>query len=160
MIVVSNASPLIALAKVGRLDLLPELFESIFLSQAVYDEVAKSGGERPGALEIRKADWIEVKPIKDKSKVSYLLADLDKGEAETLVLAEELSANWVLLDETKARLVAELLSLNYIGTIGLLLLFKRSGKITLLRPVLDELRENHFYISERVYQIALAEAGE
>jgi predicted nucleic acid-binding protein len=160
VIVVSNASPLIALAKIGRLDLLPELFESIIVPQAVYDEVVTSGAERPGVLEIRQASWIKTRSITDQSKVSYLLAELDRGEAEALVLAEEVSANWVLLDETKARLVAELVGLHYIGTVGLLLLAKQLGKLAFLRPVLDELRANQFYISQKVYQAVLEEAGE
>jgi predicted nucleic acid-binding protein len=160
VIVVSNASPLIALAKIGRLDLLPELFESIIVPQAVYDEVVTSGAERPGVLEIRQASWIKTRSITDQSKVSYLLAELDRGEAEALVLAEEVSTNWVLLDETKARLVAELVGLHYIGTVGLLLLAKQLGKLAFLRPVLDELRANQFYISQKVYQAVLEEAGE
>jgi len=75
-------------------------------------------------------------------------------------LAEELSADWILLDETKARLAANLLGFWYIGTIGLLLLAKRMGKVEMVRPLLDELREEKFYISERVYQLTLGQAGE
>jgi len=75
-------------------------------------------------------------------------------------LAEELSADWILLDETKARLAANLLGFRYIGTIGLLLLAKRMGKVEMVRPLLDELREEKFYISERVYQLTLGQAGE
>jgi hypothetical protein len=77
-----------------------------------------------------------------------------------LVLAEELSADWILLDETKARLAAELLGFRYIGTIGLLLLAKKNEQVAKIRPLLDELREKKFYISERVYQLTLEEAGE
>ncbi|PIW21078.1 MAG: hypothetical protein COW33_00105 [Anaerolineae bacterium CG17_big_fil_post_rev_8_21_14_2_50_57_27] len=75
-------------------------------------------------------------------------------------MAEELSADWILLDETKARLAANLLGFRYIGTIGLLLLAKRMGKVEMVRPLLDELREEKFYISERVYQLTLGQAGE
>lgn len=160
MIVVSNASPLIALSKIGRLSLLAELFGSITLPQAVYQEVATQAATRPGAIEIRQATWIKTQKPSDQTKINYLLADLDRGEAEALVLAEELSANWILLDEAKARLVAEYLGLNYIGTIGVLLLAKQLGLISALRPILDELRVNRFRISQRIYQSVLAEAGE
>ncbi|MBC8503343.1 MAG: DUF3368 domain-containing protein [Chloroflexi bacterium] len=96
----------------------------------------------------------------DQIKVSYIRSDLDMGEAEALVLAEELAADWILLDEAKARLAAGFLEFPYIGTIGFLLLAKQMGKINAVRPLLDELRIKKFYISDRVYQSALKQAGE
>ena len=92
--------------------------------------------------------------------MNYLRTDLDRGEAEVLVLAEELHADWVLLDETKARLAAQLLGLRFTGTVGLLLLAKRVGKIAAIRPLLDELRAKKFHLSEKVYCAALEQAGE
>ena len=82
------------------------------------------------------------------------------GEAEALVLAEELAADWIILDETKARLAANLIGLPYIGTIGILLLAKQLGKINELRPLLDELKSKKFYISDHVYHSVLKQAGE
>lgn len=160
MIVVSDATPLIGLAKIGKLELLRELFDTIRIPEAVYAEVVTNARERPGALEIRQAEWVITQSPVDQTKVAYLRADLDAGEAEALVLVEELSADWILLDETKARLAADLLGFRYIGTIGLLLLAKRLGKIEKVRPLMDELREKKFYISEYVYQQALEKAGE
>lgn len=160
MIVVSNATPLIALAKIDRLDLLQELFGTILIPQAAYDEVVTHAPSRPGAAEVRQADWIHTQAPADQTKVNYLRADLDTGEAEALVLAEELDADWVLLDETKARFAAELLGLRFMGTVGLLLLAKRMGKIVAIRPLLDELRIKKFHLSEKVYQAVLQEAGE
>ncbi|MEA3349613.1 MAG: DUF3368 domain-containing protein [Chloroflexota bacterium] len=160
MIVVSDATPLIGLVKIGRLELLRELFDTIRIPGSVYAEVVTNARKRPGALEISQTAWIITQAPVDRTKVDYLRADLDAGEAAALVLAEELSADWILLDETKARLAADLLGLRYIGTIGLLLLAKRMGKVKMIRPLLDELREKKFYISDRVYQIALRHAGE
>jgi predicted nucleic acid-binding protein len=160
VIVVSNATPLIALTKISRLDLLQELFGTILIPQAVYDEVVTHAARRPGAAEVRQAEWIYTQAPADRIKVDYLRADLDPGEAEAIVLAEELGADWVLLDETKARLAAELLGLRFTGTIGLLLLAKRMGKIPVIRPLLDELRMKKFHLSEKVYQAVLQQAGE
>lgn len=160
MIVVADATPLIALAKVGRLDLLPEVFGAIVVPQAVYDEVVTQAAGRHGAEDIRQASWIDVRGPADQVKVAYMRTDLDRGEAEALVLAEELKADWVLLDEAKARLAAQFLGLRYIGTLGLLLLAKRLGKVAELRPVLDELRARQFYIGEEIYRTVLAQAGE
>jgi predicted nucleic acid-binding protein len=160
VIVVCNATPLIALAKINRLTLLPELFGAILIPQAVYSEVVILPPDRPGAAEIQQAEWIHARAVTDRIKVDYLRADLDPGEAEALVLAEEIAADWILLDEPKARLAAELLGLKFIGTIGLLLLAKRIGKIKAVRPLLDELKANKFHLSEKVYRATLKQAGE
>jgi predicted nucleic acid-binding protein len=160
MVVVSDATPLIALAKINHLALLADLFGSVVVPQSVYDEVVTNAPNRPGAAEVAKADWIHVQSPDDQTKVAYLRIDLDPGEAEALVLAEELSADWTLLDETKARLAAELIGLRYIGTIGLLLTAKQKGKIMALRPLLDELCAKKFYLSKSVCRAVLKHAGE
>ncbi len=160
MIVVSDATPLIALAKIHHLLLLRELFGILYVPQAVFDEVTASAPTRPGANAVRRADWILVRIPVDKSKVAYLRADLDPGEAEALVLAEELHADWVLIDEIKARLAAENLGIKYIGTVGLLLLAKQRGYVSAIKPLLDTLRSRKFYLSDRVYQGVLCQAGE
>lgn len=160
MIVVSDATPLIALAKIGQLGLLQDLFGTIIIPQMVYDEVVTNAPQRAGAAEIRDAAWISVHPLADQSKVAYLNADLDAGEAESLVLADEIGADWILLDEVKARLVAEFLGLHYIGTLGVLLLAKSKGRFESILPLLDALRANNFHLSEKVYRAVLAQAGE
>lgn len=160
MIVVSDATPLIALAKIGQLHLLQELFGDILIPQMVYDEVVTNAAGRPGSAEIQQAEWIGVRSPADKNRVAYLRADLDAGEAEALVLADEMDAGWILLDETKARLAAEFLGLDYIGTIGVLLLAKRKGKLTAIRPLLEELQSQKFRISEKVFRAVLNQAGE
>ncbi|MCX6044587.1 MAG: hypothetical protein NT075_05695 [Chloroflexi bacterium] len=87
MIVVSDATPLIALTKIGQLPLLYELLGPVIVPQAVYIEVVEQGAGRSGVTEIASASWIQVQAITDTTKVAYLLADLDIGEAEALVLA-------------------------------------------------------------------------
>ena len=82
-IVVSDTTPLIALAKIERLHLLADLFGEIFLPQAVYDEVTIFGKGRSGAQEIAEANWITVSEVQEKSKVDYLLTQIDLGEAES-----------------------------------------------------------------------------
>jgi predicted nucleic acid-binding protein len=160
MIVVSNATPLIALARISRLALLRDLFGVILIPQAVYDEVATGAPTRPGAENVRQAEWIQARTLADHAEVDYLRADLDLGEAEVLVLAEESAAGLVLLDEPKARLAAELLGLRYVGTVGLLLLAKQTGRVTAIRPLLDDLRAKHFHLSDTVYRAVLERAGE
>ena len=160
MIVVSDATPLIGLAKIGQLVLLQDMFGEVLVPQAVYNEVVWGAPHNPDAVEIRHSDWIHVRQVSDQMRVDYLRVDLDAGEAEALVLASELEADWLLVDEIKARLASELLGMRFIGTLGLLLLAKRQGRIEKIRPLLDALRSHKFYLSDRLCQIILREAGE
>jgi predicted nucleic acid-binding protein len=160
MIVVADATPLIGLARIDHLDLLVKLFNQITIPQAVYDEVVTSAPQHPGAEAIKQASWIQVKTVADQNKVAYLRADLDPGEAESLVLAQELSADWLLLDEPKARLAAQLLDMRFIGTVGLLLLAKQRGHISQIHSLLDALIDQNFYLSQGIYQAVLKQAGE
>ena len=119
MIVVSNATPLIALAKINHLHLLQRFFVTVLIPQAVHEEVVRAGVGRPGSREVRQADWIQLRTVSDETRVAYLRAELDPGEAEVLVLGEEVSADLLLVDEPKARLAAGLLDLRCVGAIGL-----------------------------------------
>ncbi|CAN5418907.1 hypothetical protein BH10CHL1_BH10CHL1_21840 [soil metagenome] len=93
MIVVSDATPLIALTKIGQLPLLYELLGPVMVPQAVYIEVVEQGAGRSGVTEIVRGSWIQVQIVTDATKVAYLLAELDRGEAEALVLAQELKVD-------------------------------------------------------------------
>lgn len=160
MIVVSDATPLIALAKIGKLHILMELFGTIFIPQSVYDEVVTNAVNKPDSLAISQAAWIEVRVPENQSQVAYLRADLDAGEAEALVLAKEKNADWILLDEVKARFAAEFLGLRYIGTLGILLLAKRKRIIIDVRPLIEDLRGKSFFISDHVVHSILKKADE
>ena len=160
MIVVSNSSPLIALGRIQHLDILPSLFTAIIVPTAVYREVVVHGVSQPGASALAKAEWMTVQPVRNTEYVAYLLSTLDQGEAEAILLAQELRANWLLLDEIKARTVARRLSLRVIGVAGVLVLAKQQGLIPAVKPLLDSLLLHNFRISQQVYQSAVAAAGE
>jgi predicted nucleic acid-binding protein len=160
MIVVSNSSPLIALGRIQRLDLMPALFPGIVVPTAVYQEVVVQGASQPGASTLGNAAWLRVQPVQHTNSVRYLLATLEQGEAEAIVLAQELQANWLLLDEIKARTAARQLGLRVIGVAGILVLAKQQGLIPTVRPLLDSLLIHHFRISIRVIHAALVAAGE
>ncbi len=104
MIVVSNTTPLIGLASIQRFDLLRRIFGELIMAQAVFDEAVVAGREIGGAKrEVLAADWIKTIRVKDRLAVEVLLDELDLGEAETIVLAREVAADWVLMDEKKGR---------------------------------------------------------
>lgn len=87
MILVLDSSALIALARVGQLEILPRLANEICIPQAVHDEVAANAPGRVGAEEIGRATWIRVCPVMDRAAVTRLNQRLDLGEAEAIILA-------------------------------------------------------------------------
>jgi predicted nucleic acid-binding protein len=151
MIVISNTTPLIALAVIRRFDLLRQLFDTIYIPEAVYQEAVVAGREQGGAKhELSSATWIEIRAVQGHQAVHALLSELDRGEAETIVLAQEMGADWVLMDEKKGRRQLAKLGLPKVGTVGLLLKAKQLGLVSRIRPDIEQLRRNGFSLSQNV----------
>ncbi|MGC9523729.1 MAG: hypothetical protein ACP5HG_17895 [Anaerolineae bacterium] len=87
MKVVANAGPLIALGRIDQIGLLPALYGQLYIPRAVQREVVSEAGERPGAAEVGRADWIRVVDVGDTMAVQLLRERLDAGESEAIVLA-------------------------------------------------------------------------
>ncbi len=153
MIAVSNAGPLIALAKVNRFELLHRVLGHLYIPQAVYDEVVVKGTGKAGTDETQKAlgDWIEILAVKNAAMIQSLLTKLGRGESEAIALAIEIQADLVLLDDRKARTMAGFMGLNVNGTIGVLIQGYRKGLVTDLQQILDELKAKGFRINDRIY---------
>jgi predicted nucleic acid-binding protein len=161
MIIVSNSTPLIGLASIQRFDLLRQLFGKIHIAEAVYQETVVQGYEEGGAKrEVTAADWIETVPVKDRLAVDVLLDEMDAGEAESIILARELNADWVLMDEKKGRRKLKQLGLNKIGTLGILLKAKQIGLSCEIRPDVERLHQQGFSLSTLVIDGILRQAGE
>ena len=160
MIVVSDSTILIGLVKIGKLDLLKEIFSKVFIPEEVFKEVVERGKGKPGSKVIKKAAWIEAKSVKDKVQVAFLLGSLEKGEAEVLVLSRELKADLILLDEEKARKSAVIAGFKVMGLLGLFILAKNLDLIHEVRPLVDELMIKKFRISEKLIEETLKRAGE
>jgi len=161
MKIVSNTTPLIGLASIGHFELLQQLFGKIIIPQAVYNEAVISGQEKGEAKqEILSSDWIEVVSVVNSLAVEVLLDELDRGEAEVIVLARELNADWVLMDEKKGRRKLTQLGIRKIGTVGILLKAKEAGYIKSVTKNLTQLRDSGFSISQYVFDRVLQEAGE
>jgi predicted nucleic acid-binding protein len=145
--VVADASPLIYLAVLGRFMLLQRLFGVVHVPDAVVQEVAAPTLSLPGAAETRTAvadGWLRPTYIRDREAVEDLLTDLHQGEAEAIVLAKELEARLLMLDDRLARNRAVALGLPVTGTIGVLLLARRRGEQLDLRHDLDTLIQHGF----------------
>jgi len=155
MKIVSNSSPLIALAKIGKLNILRD---DIVIPKAVFDEITKP--EKEYVKELYEWGKDKIIEVKNRKAVEYLELIIDGGEAETIVLAEELNADAVLIDDLKARKIATLRGLNIIGTIGVLLDAKERGFINEVKPLLEELMKRKIRISKELYNHALELAHE
>ncbi|HAK97320.1 MAG TPA: DUF3368 domain-containing protein [Planctomycetes bacterium] len=161
MIVVSDASPMLNLAAIHRLDLLRALYERVAIPETVHAEIAGSADDLPGALEFKAADWIEVRRPGDTALVTTLRAELHAGEAEAIALAHELRADLILLDERKGRAAAARLNLRVVGLLGVLVEAKHKGLVPALKPLLHELTTRAgFWIGKELFQAVLIAAGE
>jgi len=147
--VVLDAGPLIALARIGKLDLLPALFDDIVVPPAVHREVT-SDQTLPGAVAMERAAGLKVAEVGDREAVERLASSLDAGEAEVLSLARELGATAVI-DERRGRRLAAELGVPQTGTVGILLVAKRRGLISSVRPLLDQLTANGIRLSSLLY---------
>lgn len=153
--IVSNSSPLIIFSKINRISLLEELFGEVYIPKAVFEEVTRG---RKGT-EIVKNKWIKVKDVKDKDFVEYLSKMLGKGEAEAIILAKEHKSR-LLIDDAEGRKHAELLNLKFIGCLGLLKLAKERGLIKSAGEVIEEMKNESFYIDEGLITALLESIGE
>ena len=160
MIVVANAGPLIALAQIGHFDLLHSLYGQVSIPSAVRDEVVANGRNRAGSSEVAKASWIHVLDVRDQTAVGLLRSRLDAGESEAIVLALQLSADLLLIDEALGRRIAEAQGLKKTGTIGTLILAKKAGLISEVTPLLVQLKFHGFRMNRELYRTAQLLSGE
>jgi predicted nucleic acid-binding protein len=163
--VLTNTTPLIALAHVGLFPLLRALYGHLGLPPTVYREVVTEGRGRAGAQDTAEAvamGWLEVLALRQPEAAQRLRAQflLGDGESEVLALAQEHQVTLVLLDEDRAVRHARALGLPVLRTIGVLLQAKTQHLLPDIKAPLDALRTLGFRLSERVYQQALQYAGE
>lgn len=119
-IVIADSSCLIGLCKINKLFVLEKIFENILIPEAVYHEVVIKGKGRPGVEEVENSDWIEQRKIMNTLAVKALRIGLGPGESEAIILADECKADFLILDDLKARQTAEELGLSVVGTVALL----------------------------------------
>ena len=148
LLAVTNSTCLIGLERIGRLDLLPQVFSTVFAPPTVAAEVRTP------------ASWHSVQAVQNSAVVASLKTQMDSGEAEAYALAMELGDVLLILDDKKARRVAGQIGLKVIGTVGMLLRAKRAGVIAEVKPLLRELLQANFRISDGIIQEALRLSGE
>lgn len=157
--VVVNSTPIIALGKCGKLDILKELFGEIIIPDAVYKEICAKHDVTFEALNDAK-DWIHVQSISDVEDKKMYRARLHDGEVEVMILAQEINADLVLIDDYAARSTAKYLDLPLGGTLGALLVAKRKGIIDSVSATIQEMETHNIYYSESLKELVERKAGE
>jgi uncharacterized protein len=160
LIVISDASPLIVLSKLRCLDFLNRLYPEILISAEVRDEIVTHGRGRPGSAEVAAASWITVRFLQDSSSLSEAASSfsLGLGEMSTILLAKELQADVLIIDEWKARRVAAASGFPVVGCAGLIEKLYVRGHIVDLRSIFRELAEIS-YIDAKLLNARLVRLG-
>ncbi len=156
MLVVADSSPLIYLSRVGVLELLATAFGEVVVPGAVWAELVDARPDAVGVTALRSAAWLRV----DRRSLPDITLGLDPGETAAILLAEELRADLLLIDERAGRAVAEERGLVVRGTLGVLVQARERGALAALRPVLEALVDQGFRISPTLITEALRRVGE
>lgn len=157
--IITNTSPIIGLSMIGKLPLLWELFDHVYVPQAVISELTNSLHENDyGRKEIINA--LDTKKViqytvQDELLVQRLYGKLHKGELEVIIGGKELNTDFVLIDEKAARSMAKNFFLTPIGIMGILRIAKSQGKIEEIKLYLDMLISNEYRISKSLYEQVL-----
>jgi predicted nucleic acid-binding protein len=157
MKVVVNTTPIISLATINHLHLFEKLFGKIIIAEAVYQEIK---AKQSYAYYQVDSPFIEVQKIQGFLYKELLLAQLDSGEAETIILAKEIEADFVIIDENIGYKLANNAGLTTIRTLSILLKAKEKNIISEIKPLLDEMIIKGRWYSKSVYQNFLTHAGE
>ncbi len=164
MIVVSDTSPITNLAAINQLNLLQRLYTRLVIPTAVYNEMVRVDKLVPGAVEVQTLPWIQTQTIATSQQVKMLQEseeNIDLGEAEAIILALELKADLLLMDERRGREVAMRYGLQITGLLGVLLQAKGNRLIPAVKPLMEQLIEQaDFRVSNQLYATILEFAGE
>jgi predicted nucleic acid-binding protein len=150
---VSDAGPLIHLSWINRLDLLAQLFEEVVVPPAVRDEVLAAPSGTLGLDRVQQAfagAWLQVIPPAVIPRPERVSEALDKGEADALLLAQQIEADILISDDSSARAEARRRGLSVVGTVGVLSQARDNGLIPEALPLLLELRRLGQWLSEEL----------
>jgi len=156
--IVIDTSPVISLIVIKKVDLLPKIFSEVIIANAVWNELLKY---RQLLLNHDKVAFKKLADFKVKStNENYLRAFMDYGEAESVASFKEQNARYLIIDDKKARKIAESINVDCVGTLGVLLMAKEKGLVYQLRPLFKQFLEADRYFSNELLNALLLEAGE
>ncbi len=149
MIVVSDSGPLIHLSRVKKLEVLRDFFSEIYIPDAVYEELTSKKG-MPGYEEVKSYTWIKRKRI--DGSIAFLMDYLDKGESEAILLAKELDADLLLIDDLAGRRISRTHDIEVMGTLGILDRAANKDINIDLEKVIKELRNKGFWMDDDLFE--------
>lgn len=147
--IIADTSCFIVLAKIEELDLLQMVYGQIITTS----EIASEYGD---LLPI----WVEIRDVEDKQKQHILELQIDKGESSAIALAIEIRDSTLIIDDYKARKIAEQLGIHYTGTLGVIIKAKLNAIIPSIKPILGKIRATDFRLSETLEAEAVKAALE
>ncbi len=155
-VVIADTGAIISLIHIKQLDLIEQIFGEYYITKAVWIEL--NNYENP---EFDASELIKIKSkVKEIHSINYLSTIMDYGEAESSILYQELQADYLLIDDNKARKIAESLGINCIGTLGLLLKAKDKNLVSELRPLFEDFIKVGRYFSKILLNNILEQIGE
>ena len=152
--IIGDSSALVAMAIMDRLDLLETVFKKVYVPQAVYDEIAVS--DKPQSVKLK--EFLADKTVDAQLKIAKI--GLGSGELEAISLYKNMSADFLLIDDKRAKAFAKLNGVNVIGSLGVMVLAKELGKVQGIRTDLEKLLKSNVFVSKHLIERILISVGE
>ena len=160
MTVVSNTGPLVALAKLDQLSLMERLFSKVFIPPVVHRELLAKIGPESARLDNALLEFIQIVQVPSLApEVEVVTMRLDPGEQQAVALAYERKA-LLVIDDRLGRAAARRLALNVTGLVGVLIRAKEAGLVPKVCPLLDQVRQQGYWLSDETLNVAAKLAGE
>lgn len=156
MLIIADTGALISLGHIGKLYLIEELFGDVLIPEVVWQELRSY--QNPDFDKSNVEFFID--KVKSIKSTNYFKHVIDIGESEAILLYKELDADYLLIDDKKARRVAESLDINCIGSIGILIEAKNRKLIQHLKPLFEKWLTNNRYFSKQFLNLILEKSGE
>ncbi len=148
MIVVADTGPINYLVLIGEIEVLPALYGRVFVPLSVWEELTRPQAPKPVREWVnRTPDWFE--PRASATFPDAALMRLDAGERDAILLAEELKADQLIVDEIRGRAEARRRRIPFTGTLGVLAAGAEAGLLD-LRGAIDRLRQTNFHVSANI----------
>jgi len=155
-LVIADSGPIFSLALIDKLDILNSLFDGVKIPNAVWHEITQDK-TKPDYQKLNSFFKDKTCQIAGFNELTFVM---DYGESESLILYKELQADFLLIDDKKARKIAENLEINCIGIIGLLSIAKDKGLLVMLKPIFETFLKNKRFYSVELLNAVLKSKGE
>lgn len=155
-LVISDSGPIFSLAIVDKLEILENLFDEIYIPEAVWEEITKDQTTEH-YQRIESYFQARIKKISGSNKLTFVM---DYGESEAVILYNELNADFLLIDDKKARDIAENFGIKCIGTIGILSIAREKRMVKELRPIFESFLKNRRFYSLKLLNMILKQHNE